>query len=98
MCVDLEPVSPGEILLEEFLKPFHISQNRLAREIGISPGRVNEIIKGKQRITADMALRLHRFFGSTPDFWMNLQTQYDLKIAYQKKWDQIKTKISPFAA
>jgi len=73
--------SPGEILVEEFLKPMGISQNRLAIELRVPCHRVNEIIHGRRRITADTALRLAQFFGTTPDFWMNLQKSYDLIIA-----------------
>lgn len=94
----LEIIHPGEILLEEFLNPMEISQNRLAKAIGISPSRINEIIQGKRSITADTALRLHRFFGTSPEFWINLQTQYDLKVAYRNKWDSIKERITPLNA
>jgi len=94
----LELIHPGEILLEEFLKPLNISQNGLTREIGISPGRVNKIVKGKQSITAETALRLHRFFGNTPEFWLNIQKQFDLKTAYRERWAEIEKRISPFAA
>ncbi len=70
---------PGEVLLEEFLKEFQISQNRLGREIGMSPRAVNEIVHGKRSITANSALRLAKFFGTSPEFWLNLQTSYDLE-------------------
>ena len=72
---------PGEILLEEFLKPMKISQNRLAMEIRVPCHRVNEIVRGRRGITADSALRLSKFFGTTPDFWLNLQISYDLVAA-----------------
>ena len=72
---------PGEILLEEFLKPMNISQNRLAMELRVPCHRVNEIVRGRRGITADSALRLSRFFGTTPDFWLNLQISYDLVAA-----------------
>ena len=71
---------PGEILLEEFLKPLGVSQYRLAKEIGVPPRRINEIVHGKRRITADTALRLARYFGTTDRFWLNLQTRFDLEI------------------
>jgi len=72
---------PGEILLEEFLKPMHLSQNKLAMELRVPGHRVNEIVHGRRGITADTALRLSRFFETTPDFWMNLQKSYDLVAA-----------------
>ena len=76
----MPPVHPGEILSEEFLKPFKISQYRLAVDISVSPRRINEIVHRKRAITADTALRLARYFGNSEDFWMNLQTRYDLEI------------------
>lgn len=74
-------ITPGEILLEEFLKPMNISQNRLAIEILVPPARINAIIKGNRAITADTALRLGKFFGTGPEFWINLQSNYDLSLA-----------------
>ena len=74
---------PGEILLEEFLKPMKISQNKLAMELRVPCHRVNEIVRGRRGITADSALRLSRFFGTTPDFWLNLQISYDLVAAQE---------------
>ena len=76
----LGPIHPGEILLEEFLKPLGITQNRLAVSIGVPPRRINEIVLGKRRITADTALRLSKFFGVSDRFWLNLQSRYDLEI------------------
>ena len=76
----LQPVHPGEVLLEEFLKPMGLSQNRVALNIGVPPRRINEIILQKRRITADTALRLARFFGTSPEFWLGLQAQYDLDV------------------
>lgn len=78
---DHDPIHPGEILLEEFLVPFELSQNGLARSIGVPPRRVNQLVHGTRRITADTALRLGRFFGTTAEFWLNLQAGYDLEIA-----------------
>jgi len=78
------PVTPGEILDEEFLKGYSLSQNQLARAIGVSPNRITEIVNNRRGITADTALRLSLFFGNSPEFWLNLQTHYDLKIARQK--------------
>jgi addiction module HigA family antidote len=80
----LKPVHPGEVLLEEFLKPMDISQYRLAKEIHVAPRRINEIILAKRAITADTALRLLRYFGSSPAFWMNLQSHYDLEKASER--------------
>jgi len=74
----MEPLHPGEVLLEEFLEPMSLSQNRLALDIGVPPRRINEIVLGKRRITADTALRLARYFGMSPQFWLGLQMDYDL--------------------
>ena len=74
------PIHPGEILMAEFLEPLKVSQNRLAVAIGVPPRRINEIVHGKRRITADTALRLARYFGTTDRFWLNLQTYYDLEV------------------
>lgn len=76
----LPSIHPGEVLIEEFLKPMGISQYRLAKDISVSPRRINEIVHGKRAITADTALRLGRFFGMSPQFWLNLQTRYDLEV------------------
>jgi addiction module HigA family antidote len=76
----LPPIHPGEILLGEFLAPLAVSQYRLARDISVPPRRVNEIVLGKRAITADTALRLARYFGTTERFWLNLQTRYDLEV------------------
>lgn len=76
----LEPIHPGEILAEEFLKPLAVSQYRLAKDIGVPPVRINEIVHGKRGITADTALRLAKFFGTTAEFWMNLQVHFDLEV------------------
>jgi addiction module HigA family antidote len=78
---EFAPVTPGEMLREEFLKEYGLSQNRLARAIGISPNRIAEIVANRRRISADTALRLGLYFGNSPEFWLNLQTHYDLKIA-----------------
>ena len=77
---EIAPMHPGEVLMEEFLDPLGVTQHRLAVEIGVPPRRINEIVHGKRRITADTALRLARFFGTTDRFWLNLQTRYDLEI------------------
>ena len=81
MAATLAPIPPGEILLEEFLKPLHVSQNQLARAIHVTPGRVNDIIHARRSITPDSAARFALFFGVSPDFWLNLQARYDAKIA-----------------
>jgi addiction module HigA family antidote len=81
---EFAPVTPGEMLKEEFLAEYGLSQNQLAKAVGISPNRVTEIIKNRRRITADTALRLALYFGNSPEFWMNLQSHYDLKIARRK--------------
>ena len=80
---DFAPVTPGEMLKEEFLVEYGLSQNQLAKAIGISPNRIAEIVNNRRRITADTALRLALYFGNTPEFWLNLQTHYDLKMARQ---------------
>jgi len=85
----LKPIHPGEILMEEFLKPFNMSQYRLAVDIGVPPRRINEIALGKRGITADTALRLAHYFGTSPQFWMSLQARYDL----QTEEDRIGTKV-----
>ena len=77
----LAPIHPGEILIEEFLKPLGLSQYRLAKDISVPPRRINEIVHGKRSISADTALRLGRFFGISPQFWLNLQTRFDLEVA-----------------
>src|SRR5437899_10182822 len=80
----LAPVTPGEMLKEEFLAEYSLSQNQLAKAIGISPNRIAEIVNNRRRITADTALRLGLYFGNSPEFWLNLQAHYDLKIARKK--------------
>ena len=80
MAKKLPNVHPGEVLLEEFLEPLEISQNRLAREIGVPPRRINEIVLGKRSVTPDTALRLSRYFGTSSRFWLGLQMDYDLSV------------------
>jgi antitoxin HigA-1 len=77
----LAPVHPGEVLLEEFLGPLGLSQNRLALSLGVPPRRINEIVLGKRRVTAETALRLARYFDTTPQFWLGLQADFDLDVA-----------------
>lgn len=84
MQKEFAAVTPGEMLKEEFLVEYGLSQNRLAKAIGISPNRIAEIVNNRRRITADTALRLGLYFGNSPEYWMNLQTHYDLKTARDK--------------
>jgi antitoxin HigA-1 len=92
----LPPVHPGEILLEEFMKPLGISQNQLARDLNVPPRRINEIVHGKRSITIDTALRLSRHFGTSVEFWINLQTHYELEVAEDNKLaERISREVSP---
>jgi addiction module HigA family antidote len=93
----MKPIHPGEMLLEDFLEPMGISQNRLARETGVSPRLINEIVLGKRSITGDTALRLGRFFGMEPEFWMNLQSRYDLERAADKLGASLKKEVKVLA-
>ena len=81
----LPPVHPGEILLEEYLKPLGISQNQLGRDLNVPAQRVNEIVRGQRAITVDTALRLARYFHTSPRFWLNLQSRYDLEVAQETR-------------
>lgn len=92
----LNPVHPGEVLFEEFLKPMNLSQHRLALNIGVDARRINEIVLKKRRVTADTALRLSRFFGTSPQFWMGLQSDYDLDVAEDKLGDRLEREIHEF--
>ena len=89
----IEPIHPGEILLEEFLIPMEISQYRLAKDINIPPRRINEIVLGKRAITADTALRLSEYFGSSEKFWLNLQMKYNLEIEKDRLKDKLKKEV-----
>jgi addiction module HigA family antidote len=82
----LEPIPPGEVLYEEFMKPLGVSINALAREISVPPNRVSDIVNGKRSITADTALRLGKYFGVSPEVWLGLQVDYDLRIAKRTTW------------
>jgi len=93
----LPPVHPGEVLFEEFLKPLGISQYRLAKEIRVPPRRINEIIHGTRSITADTALRLARYFGTSAAFWLNLQTRHDLEVQQDRWGDRLEKAISRLA-
>ena len=94
----LQNIHPGEILLEEFLIPMELSQNRLARDIGVPPRRINEIVHGKRAVTADTALRLARYFGTTEAFWMGLQADYDLEEARERLGDRLEREVRSRAA
>ena len=89
----LNPIHPGEVLLEEFLKPMSISQKRLALNIGVPPRRINEIVLGKRRISADTALRLAKFFGTSAEFWLGLQLQYDLDVTAEKLGERLEHEV-----
>jgi len=91
------PIHPGEVLMEDFIEAFGITQNKLAVSIGVPPRRINEIVHGKRAITADTALRLARFFGVSPQFWLNLQTRYELELAEDRVSEQIAA-ITPLQA
>jgi addiction module HigA family antidote len=92
----LAPVHPGEILLEEFMKPLGLSQTRLGRDLGVSPRRINEIVHSKRSITADTALRLSRYFGTSAEFWLGLQADYDLDVALDHLADRIAREVKVF--
>ncbi len=92
----IPPIHPGEILLEEFLKPMDISQYRLAHDISVPARRINEIVLGKRRITADTALRLGRYFGMSPQFWINLQSHYDLEVELDRLSDRLDHEVQVY--
>lgn len=92
----LSPVHPGEVLLEEFLKPLAISQYRLAKDISVPPRRVNEIVLRKRSISADTALRFSRFFGTSAEFWLNLQSQYDLDVEIDRLGSRLEAEVIKF--
>jgi len=93
----MPPLHPGEILMEEFLSPLEMSQYRLAKEIHVSPRRINEIVQGKRSITADTALRLGLFFKMSPQFWLGLQMDYDLDITQDQLATSLQQEIQPYA-
>ena len=94
----LRPLHPGDVVLEEFLKPMGLSQNRLALDIGVHPRRINEIVLEKRRITADTALRLSRYFGTSPQFWLGLQMDYDLDITADALGGRLEKEVKAGAA
>jgi addiction module HigA family antidote len=97
MTKRLQPVHPGEILLEEFLAPMEISQYRLAKDINVPPRRINEIVHGTRAVSADTALRLARYFGTSERFWLNLQAQYDLDVESDRAGARIQREVIPRA-
>jgi antitoxin HigA-1 len=98
METKLPPVHPGEVLLEEFLEPAGLSQYRLAKDVSVPPRRINEIVHGKRAVTADTALRLARYFGTTARFWLNLQAQYDLDIEADRLGDRLDREVTAHAS
>jgi len=92
----LDPVHPGEILQREFLEPMGLSQNQLARGIGVSPRRVNEIVLGKRRVTAETALRLSRYFNMSAEFWMGLQMDYDLDVEMDRLGSRLESEVGRY--
>ena len=92
----LPPIHPGEVLLEDFLRPLGLSQYRLARDISVPPRRINEIVHGKRAVTADTALRLARFFGTTERFWLNLQARYDLEVERDRLGPRLEEEVAVF--
>jgi len=94
----LDPIPPGEILIEEFMRPLGISINGLARDIDVPPNRISEIVSGKRAITADTALRLGKYFGVSPEVWLDLQSDYDLRVMQRTAWPKIEPRIRVRAA
>lgn len=94
----LDPIHPGEILLEDFMKPLGVSINRLAREIAVPPGRISAIVNGKRAITADTALRLSKYFGVSSDLWLGLQADFDLRIAKRRVGPEIDKRVQRHVA
>ena len=93
----LSPIHPGEILMEEFLKPMNISQYKLAKDISVPPRRINEIVHGLRSITPDTALRLSRYFGLSERFWINMQTRYDLEVQKDRLQDRLDKEVHVYA-
>ena len=89
----LDPIPPGEILYEEFMKPMGVSINALAREIAVPPNRISDIVNGKRSITADTALRLGKYFGTSPEIWLGLQSDYELRVARRTTWTRAERKV-----
>lgn len=89
----LKPIHPGELLYEEFMKPMKVSINALARAVAVPPNRVSDIVNGKRSITADTALRLGKYFGVSPELWLNLQVDYDLRVAKRTRWPKVEPQV-----
>jgi addiction module HigA family antidote len=98
MATKLAPIHPGEILMAEFLEPLALSQYRLAHDLSVPPRRINEIVHGKRGITADTALRLGRYFGTSAQFWLNLQTRYDLEVESDRLGLRLGIEVAVYAA
>lgn len=98
MAPKLTPIHPGEVLFHDFLDGLGLSQYRLAHDISVPPRRINEIVHGKRAISADTALRLARYFGTSPQFWLNLQSRYDLDIEQDKLGARLRTEVRVYAA
>jgi addiction module HigA family antidote len=98
MTRKLRPIPPGEILLEEFMKPLELSASALARALGVPGNRISEIVRGRREISADTALRLARYFGTSPEVWLNLQSHYDLECAKDAAAEEIERTVAPRAA
>jgi antitoxin HigA-1 len=94
----MTPLHPGEVLMEEFLLPLGLSQNKLGHELGVSPRRINEIVHGKRRVTADTALRLAMYFGNSPSFWLGLQMDYDLDSTIDTNMKKIQDEVHQYHA
>jgi antitoxin HigA-1 len=94
----LEPIHPGEVLLEEFMRPMDVSINRLARDIAVPPGRISAIVNGKRAISADTALRLGKYFGVSPEIWVGLQADYDLQVAQRTVGREVEKRVHRHAA
>jgi len=91
----MRPIHPGEVLREEYLKPLEMSANALAKALKMTPSRINEIVRQERGITPDTALRLARYFGSTPEFWLDLQMTYELRKAAQQEWETVVAEVQP---
>jgi len=94
----LDPIAPGEILYEDFMQPLDLSMNALARDLAVPPNRISEIVNGKRAITADTALRLARYFGTSPELWLNLQNDYEIRIVRREHGSEIDARVRQRAA
>jgi addiction module HigA family antidote len=94
----LDPVHPGEVLLEEFLEPMGLSQNQIANDIGVPPRRINEIVHGNRRVTADTALRLAKYFKMSPEFWLGLQMDFDLDTELDRLGRRLDVEVSTYSS